>query len=441
MQKRQSCKLQEWRCHEALLRTCRVMGRAAGCVLALAWGLAAAEPPACDTGNGGLQLPPGFCALVVADRIGTARHIAVAPNGDIYVALQAKGSKGGVVALRDADGDGRFEIKEKIGQDNTTGVALRNGYLYVAKFHSVERYKMTAGELTPAGPAEIVVSGLPGVEEHGDKGIAFDGQGSLYVNVGAPSNACQPKNRRPKVPGQDPCQLLEKSGGIWKFSEDKLGQKQEDGTRFASGLRQMPAIAWHDGALYIAMNNRDQLDTLWPGVFTAKENAERPAEPLFRAEQGANFGWPYCFFDYGQKRFFLNPEYGGDGKKVDRCSEFTLPVTSFPAHWAPVDLMFYSGAQFPEHYRNGAFIAFHGSWNRAPMPQEGYNVTFQPFVDGKPSGSHEVFASGFAGKSPLMNPDNALARADGVAEAPDGSLYISESQHGKIWRVIYRGGK
>jgi glucose/arabinose dehydrogenase len=441
MQRRQSCKRQELHGYKALLGNWRAAGLAAGCVLALAWSLPAADPPACDSGNGGLQLPPGFCALVVADRIGPARHIAVAPNGDIYVALQAKGSKGGVVALRDADGDGRFEIKEKIGQDNTTGVALRNGYLYVAKFHSVERYKMSPGELKPAGLAEIVVSGLPGVEEHGDKGIAFDGEGGLYVNVGAPSNACQPKNRRPKVPGQDPCQLLEKHGGIWKFSEDKLGQKQEDGVRFASGLRQMPAIAWHDGALYIAMNNRDQLDTLWPGRFTAQENAERPAEPLYRAEQGSNFGWPYCFFDYQQKKFLLNPEYGGDGKEIGRCSEFTAPVASFPAHWAPVDLMFYSGAQFPEHYRNGAFIAFHGSWNRAPMPQEGYNVTFQPFVDGKPSGSHEVFANGFAGKSPLMNPDAALARADGVAEAPDGSLYISESQHGKIWRVIYRGEK
>ena len=415
--------------------------RAAAIIVMAVWTLAGANPPACDPGNGGLDLPPGFCALVAADGIGPARHIAVAPNGDIYVALQADGRKGGVVVLRDANGDGRFEIKEKIGQDSTTGVALRNGYLYVAKFHSVERYKMTPGELTPAGPPEIVVSGLPGVEEHGDKGIAFDRRGSLYVNIGAPSNACQPKNRRPKVPGQDPCPLLEKHGGIWKFSEDKLGQKEEDGTRFATGLRQMPAIAWHDGALYIAMNNRDQLDTLWGSMFTAKENAERPAEPMYRAEGGENFGWPYCFLDYQQKKLFLNPEYGGDGKMVERCSQFTLPIASFPAHWAPVDLMFYSGAQFPEHYRNGAFIAFHGSWNRAPMPQEGYNVTFQPFVDGKPSGSFEVFATGFAGKTPLMNPDNAVARADGVAEAPDGSLYISESQRGKIWRVFYRGAR
>ena len=418
-----------------------VVKRAAA-LLAITWSLSAAKPPVCDPDNGGLQLPPGFCALVVADGIGPARHIAVALNGDIYVALQANGKKGGVVALRDTNGNGRFEVKEKVGQDSTTGVALRNGYLYVAKFHSVERYKMSRGELTPPGPPEIVVSGLPGVEEHGDKGIAFDGQGNLYVNIGAPSNACQPKNRRPKVPGQDPCELLEKHGGIWKFSESRLGQKQEDGARVATGLRQMPAIAWHDGALYIVMNNRDQLDTLWPGMFTAKENAERPAEPMYRvAEAGANFGWPYCVYDYLEKRLFLAPEYGGDGKKAGRCSEYNLPITSFPAHWAPVDLMFYSGSQFPEHYQNGAFIAFHGSWNRAPMPQEGYNVTFQPFADGKPAGNFEVFASGFAGKTPLMNPDDARARADGVAEAPDGSLFISESQKGKIWRVLYRGGQ
>ncbi len=411
------------------------------CVLTFASFLRAAGPPACDADNGGLKLLPGFCALVVADGIGPARHIAVAPNGDLYVSLQADGPKGGAVALRDANGDGRFEIKEKIGQDSTTGVALRNGYLYLAKFHSVERYRMTPGALTPAGPPEIVVSGLPGEEQHGDKGIAFDGQGSLYVNVGAPSNACQTRDRQAKVPGQDPCQLLEKHGGIWKFSENKLGQRQEDGTRFATGLRQMPAIAWHDTALYIVMNNRDQLDVLWPGVFTARDNAERPAEPLYRATAGSNFGWPYCFFDYEQKKLLLNPEYGGDGKKVGRCAEFTAPIASFPAHWAPVDVMFYSGAQFPRRYKGGVFIAFHGSWNRAPMPQDGFNVTFQPFVDGRPSGSFEVFAEGFAGKSPLMNPDDALARADGVAEAPDGSLYIAESQRGKVWRVLYRGGK
>ena len=139
--------------------------------------------------------------------------------------------------------------------------------------------------------------------------------------MGAPSNACQNPDRQPKVKGQDPCPLLEKHGGIWKFDENKLDQTQDDGARFATGLRQMPAIAWHDGALYIVMNNRDQLDIFWPDMFTAKENAERPAEPMYRAVAGSNFGWPYCFFDYGQQKFLLNPEYGGDGKTVGRCTD------------------------------------------------------------------------------------------------------------------------
>jgi glucose/arabinose dehydrogenase len=395
-----------------------------------------AQKLACDPGNGGITLPAGFCAIVAADNLGTARHLVVSANGDAYVALQAK--PGGAVALRDANGDGKFEIKESFAADSVTGIAIRNGYVYLAKMNSVERYKLTPGQLKPAGPPEIVVSGLEGVQQHGDKGIAFDGKGSLYVNVGAPSNACQNPDRRPQVKGQDPCRLLEQHGGIWKFDENKLGQKQTDGVRYATGLRQMPAITWHDTALYIAMNNRDQLDVFWPGMFTAQENAERPAEPLYRADQGSNFGWPYCFFDYGQKKLLLNPEYGGDGKTVGRCTQFTPPIAAYPAHWAPVDIMFYTGTQFPEHYRNGAFIAFHGSWNRVPMPMEGYNVTFQPFSGGKPSGNFEVFANGFAGKTPLMAPNDAAFRADGVAQGPDGSIYISDSQKGRIWRVIYQ---
>jgi glucose/arabinose dehydrogenase len=156
---------------------------------------------------------------------------------------------------------------------------------------------------------------------------------------------------------------------------------------------------------------------------------------------GSNFGWPYCMFDYIQQKLVLNPEYGGDGKAVGRCTQYTLPIASYPAHWAPVDVAFYSGSQFPARYKGGAFIAFHGSWNRAPMPQAGYNVTFQPFANGKPSGKFEIFASGFPGKTPLMDPSDAAARPDGIAQAPDGSIYITDSQKGKIWRVFYRSGK
>ena len=402
----------------------------------------AAAAPACDSDNGGITLPAGFCALVAADNLGAARHAVVAPNGDVYVALQGKGSQGGgVVALRDSKHDGHLDIKENFGDGSVTGIAFYHGYLYIAKPESVERYKMTPGQLKPSGSAEVVISGLPPEHEHHDKGIAFDGEGSLYINIGSPSNACQSRDRQKGVPGMDPCPILEKHGGIWKFNADKLGQTEADGVRFVTGLRQEPAITWHDGAIYIVMNNRDQLDTLWPGKFTVEDNATRPAEPMYRAVQGKNFGWPFCFFDYVQQKLVLNPEYGGDGKTVGRCSQFTLPIVGFPAHWAPVDVMFYSGSQFPARYKGGAFIAFHGSWNRAPMPQAGYNVTFQPFDGAQPSGKFEVFASGFQGKAPLMNPNDALARPDGVAQAPDGSLYITDSQKGKIWRVFYRGEK
>src|SRR5262245_34053111 len=324
--------------------------------------------PAFDADNGGLKLPDGFCAVVAADDLGPARHLTVAANGDVYVAtMRATEAGAPIVALRDADGDGRLEVKERFGDSGATGIAIRNGYLYIGTTTSVVRYKMTPGSLKPTGVAEVVVADLPLQRQHEDKGIAFDGRGGLYVNIGAPSNACQQPERRPKIPGTDPGAMLETVGGIWKFDENKLGQKQADGTRYATGLRQMPALAWHDTALYIAMNNRDQLDTLWPDVFKAEDNVNRPSEPLYRAQAGANFGWPYCMHDFTQNRLILNPEYGGDGKEAGRCAQFKEPIAVFPPHWAPVALTFYTGTQFPQKYRDGVFIAFHGSWNRSPM--------------------------------------------------------------------------
>jgi len=413
---------------------------AAGAVVVAAALTGAAAAPACDPGNGGITLPPGFCAFVAADDVGPARHIVVAPNGDLFVALRnGRGQKGGVVALRDTNGDGRMDVREKFGDDGATGVALHNGYLYLATTTSVVRYKMTPGELKPAGPPETIVAGLPEQREHADKSFAFDGHGGMYVNVGAPSNACQPQDRKPKVPGQDPCPLLEKHGGIWRFDENKPGQTQDDGRRYSTGMRQMIGLTWRGDSLYVVMHGRDQLDTLWG--FTAEQNAELPAETLLRVSDGANFGWPYCYFDTSKGRFLLNPEYGGDGTKVGRCDQFTPPVAFFPGHWAPNDLLFYAGEQFPKRYQGGAFIAFHGSWNRAPLPQRGYNVTFVPFSAGqpKPSGPYEVFADGFAGKMPLERPNDAAARPDGLAVGPDGSLYVTDDIRGRVWRVLYRG--
>src|SRR5256712_4197103 len=395
---------------------------------------------ACDPDNGGITLPAGFCAAVVADNLGPARHLVAAPNGDVFVSVNnaGRGKPGGVVALRDTDGDGKFDKREKFGEVGGTGIALRNGYLYLATPNSVLRYQMKPGDLTPSGPPETVVDGLPGLRQHEDKGIAFDGRGGLYVNVGAPSNACQQPDRRPNVAGPDPCPLLGKHGGIGRFDENKLGQKQEDGRRYATGMRQMVGLTWHDNMLWAVMHNRDSLDTLWPGKFTAEQNAEWPAEYLVRAADGSNFGWPYCFYNNSEGKLVTNPEYGGDGKKTDRCGAFTPPTVAFPGHWAPNDVLFYTGTQFPPKYRGGAFVAFHGSWNRAPLPMAGYNITFVPFAGGKPSGKYEVFADGFAGKTPIMNPRDAASRPGGLAIAPDGSLLVTEDMKGKTWRILSR---
>jgi mono/diheme cytochrome c family protein len=135
----------------------------------------------------------------------------------------------------------------------------------------------------------------------------------------------------------------------------------------------------------------------------------------------------------------LAPEYGGDGgKTVGVCADKKAPVAFFPAHWAPNDLLIYTGKAFPGAYQGGAFVAFHGSWNRAPDPQGGYNVVFQALKDGKASGDFIVFADGFAGR--YKEPGRAAFRPTGLAMAPDGAMYISDDMHGRIWRVTAQGG-
>ena len=370
--------------------------------------------PACDADNGGLKLPAGFCALVVHEGVGEGRHIVVNTNGDIYVILRrgptpAAGQTrqpGGIVGLRDTNGDGKADmVTEKFGDMGGTGLELRNGYLYFASPTAIGRFKLTPGELKPAGPAEIIVDGLPAGGGHAEKDIAFDDQGNVYVNIGLPSNACQIPDRRPSAPGVDPCPQLDERGGMWRFKADVVGQKYSKEARFASGMRQPVAVAWHEGHLYVAMNSRDSLDTLFKEKgYTAEDNAVGPTEPMLQIAQGDVFGWPYCYYDSRVKKMILAPEYGGDGKAIGRCSQFKEPFANFAAHNAPVDLMFYTHTHFPAKYRGGAFMTSHGSWNRAPFPMDGYNIQFQPVVKGKNTGPVEVFASGFTGKEPLMSP-------------------------------------
>lgn len=409
---------------------------------ALAFTLAAsparAALPTPDPDDGGIKLPPGFRALVVADNLGPARFLTVAANGDVYL----KTSQAGVWALRDKDGDGRAEIKESFGSGGGTGIALREGWLYHSTNSAVHRYRLAPGELVPKGEPETIVSDLPLGRQHEAKSFAFDGAGRLYVEVGSPSNAYGDPDRAKGAKGRDATEFLRTHGGIWRFDPSKPNQKQADGSRFTTGHRHMLALAWNtvSQAFFGVMMGRDQLATVAPELYNDDDNAELPAEEMHILREGANLGWPYTYYDPLQKARMVAPEYGGDKQKRAEPGKYAEPLIAFPAHWAPLQMAFYTGQQFPAAYRGGAFIAFHGSWNRAPRPQKGYNVAFVPFDDkGMPRGTYEVFADGFAGVAEFTSPRDARFRPSGVAVGPDGSLYVADSEKGRVWRIFYTG--
>ena len=403
-----------------------------------------------DANNGGLFLPDGFGAIVVVDSIGPSRHLAVKENGDIYVKLKITSDAPGSVALRDEDGDGKADIIQPFGKyvnDGifATGMRIHNGYLYYSTEKVVYRQKID-NELVPTSKQEIVLMDESD-QWHIAKPIAFDKEGNMYVPYSAPSNACasfiNTTGSSVQQAGQYPCPELVNHAGIWKFKANAINQTQKDGVQMGTGLRSIVAMNFNtsNNTLYAVQHGRDDLHLLWPNHYSAWQNAVTPAEEFFEIKEGKNYGWPYSYYDPITKQKKQAPEYGGDGKKLATDQSYSNPLAAFPAHWAPNDLLFYQGDQFPLRYKNGAFIAFHGSTNRGPYPQAGYIVAFVPFKNGKPSGTWEVFADGFAGVDTIVNVSDAQYRPMGLAEGPDGSLYISDSKKGKIWRVMYKEDK
>ncbi len=396
-----------------------------------------------DADNGGLDLPDGFGAITVAAETGSGRHIAVNSNGDIYVKLSELKNGTGIILLKDANNDGRADNQSGFGTFPGTGIAIKDGYLYASSDEEIFRYKFNSNnEIENMSSPEKIVTGLPKGSQHTSKSIALDNQQNIYVNIGAPSNACQVQDRTPGSPGQDPCPLLQTSGGIWQFKNNQLNQTQAQGVRFATGLRNVVGLDWNTKTnnLYVVQHGRDQLSFLFPQLFTDSMSAELPSEEFLLVNQGDDFGWPYCYYDHIQNKKVMAPEYGGDGTTTGRCAGIKEPLVAFPGHWAPNALLFYTGDQFPSKYKNGAFIAFHGSWNRAPLRQGGYFVVFVPMDNnGAPSGDWEMFAEGFPGVDVITEPDQAVYRPMGLAQGSDGSLYISDSKKGRIWRIIYKG--
>ncbi len=392
-----------------------------------------------------IELPDGFQAYVVAEGLkARGRHIAVRDNGNLYISLRRGGGHqfmGGAAALSDEDGDGLYEKVEYFGEHEGTGIHIHNGYLYRSTTRQILRHKLHDNVLLP-GAAEVIVDNLPEQNSHAARPLAFDNRGNMYVNIGVPSNACMEQRRTKGSPGQRPCPELENHGGIWRFDASKTGQDaRSDGKRYTTGHRHMVAIEWNDGVdeLFGVMHGRDQLNQLFPELYSEKESAELPSEEFHVMPEGSNLGWPYTYWDHLEGVRRIAPEYGGDSVAIDRSGIYQEPILGFPGHWAPNDIIFYDHEQFPRRYRNGAFIVFHGSWNRAPLPQEGYNVVFVPMRNGRPAGEYEIFADGFKGKEILSSPGDAVYRPCGAAIANDGSLYIVDSREGRLWKIVYTG--
>jgi glucose/arabinose dehydrogenase len=421
---------------------------------AIAAGLAGCgEAPDSDsaTADVGITLPPGFTATIFADGLQSPRHIAVRDNGDVYVALRSGRAQltptptsGGVVGLRDADGDGVADQIERFGRsDADTGIATDGSTLYFSSTTAIYALPLD-GALAPAGEAQVVVADIPeSAGGHASKPITLDGAGHLYTQPGVPSNACEEQPRTAGSAGLNPCPFLEEYGGVYRLSASARNQVHaEDAIRYSTGHRNVVALEWNSIAdkLYLVMHGRDQLDQMWPEHFTLEQRLELPAEEFHQVNQGDDLGWPYSYYDQIRGRRMVMPEYGGDGETPAPVSMYKDPLIGFPGHWAPNDLVFYSGTQFPERYRNGAFIAFHGSWNRQPAEQGGYAVAFVPMnAAGEVTGDWEIFADDFEGPNPITSPAEAAHRPSGLAVGPDGSLYISDDAGGRIWKVTYTG--
>lgn len=399
--------------------------------------------------NGGLILPDGFEAFVVVDSLpGRARHLAVNDNGDIYVKGNRYVEGGMNFVLRDENKDGRADVIKNFGPNlkegaYATSMRIHNGYLYTSSELLVYRYKLDPKSIVPIGEPENIVIDNGRSREHDGKPLAFDGKGHIFVPFGAPSDACQVENRVPGSPGIMPCPILESNAGIWMFDENKLNQiRTVDGIKVATGLRSVVAMTWNkqDNTLYCVGHGRDGLVNTWPQYYNEWQSALLPSEGFYKLKPGANAGWPYYYFDQLKGKVMLSPEYGGNGEIENMDPTIDSPILGFPGHFAPNDLLFYTGDQFPSRYKNGAFVAFHGSTIRSPYPQAGYIVAFIPFVHGKP-GKWEVFADGFTGRDTLVNTSDSKYRPMGLAQGPDGSLYISESEKGKIWKVQFKGKK
>ena len=367
----------------------------------------------------GLNVPAGFEVSVFAEGLTGPRRMALAPNGDVFVAESREGE---VVLLRDVDGDGVAERSETFaaGLERPFGLAFHGGFLYVGNNDAVVRFPYVPGQVVARGAPERVVD-LPvssdaldhdtaerlGIDvsrtrgfNHWTRNLIFRPDGlTMYVAVGSATNA---------MPGTDP-----RRAAINEYEPDGSAHRV-----YAAGLRNPVPLAFHPetGALWTAVHERDHLgDGLPPDYVTS-------------VVDGGFYGWPYAYTG-------PNPEPILNGARPDLVERTIVPDVLLPAHAAPMGLAFYTGDQYPEAYRGNAFVALHGSINRRELA--GYSVVRIPFENGRPSGPAEDFLTGFILRDDAEK--EVWGRPVDVLQSEDGSLLVSDDAGGRIFRVRYRG--
>ncbi len=341
-----------------------------------------------------LTVPNGFEVHEWASGFDRPRFMLLGPNKELL--LSDSGSPGSVYVLTN-DGKNRKKILD--GLDRPYGLAFWRDYLYVGETTSVKRYKYDQKAMTAATPGQEVVN-MKGFDRgHWTRSILFDRKGEkFYVGIGSASNVST---------GEPPMRAA-----INRFNPDGSGHEI-----FASGTRNPIGLHWYPGTdtLWAAVQERDALgDDLVPDYFT-------------HIQQGGFYGWPYAYIG-------PHEDPRNKGKAPERVQKTIVPDVLLPSHAAVLDFTFYTGNKFPAEYRGGAFLAYHGSWNRSK--RIGYSVAFVPFKDGKPSGGQRDFMTGW-----MLSPDerDVWGRPVAVLELPDGSLLVSDDGGKKIWRISYKG--
>ncbi len=372
-----------------------------------------------------VQVPKGFTATIAAEALGGTRHIAVTQQGNVYVKLSRLKDGKGILYL--SKKDGKLSQQLAFGDYPGTGILIKNNYLYASSNDDVYRYQLDKnGEVINPDKPEKIITGLVNRKLDNSKSIAADNNGNIYVTVGSYANACLLDDKSRVAP--NPCPLLDSVGGVWQFKANKLNQQYKDAVHYATGFKNIVGLNWNTqtNSLFIMQHGRDGFNKLYPDLFTIEQERTLPAETMYEVRKGADGGWPYEYYDQFQHKEIMSPEYGGDGKK-EGTHKAISPVVAFPAHLAPDGLLFYTGNTFPAKYKHGAFIAFHA---KSTELQKGYMVAFVPFANGKPAGKWEIFAENF-----LIEKDQH--KPCGLAQSPDGSIYVTDDSSGSIYRIQY----